>query len=249
MEKNKTTLKLLLPVIATGLGGCASMKSFFAVETKNYRQPPIQNPFEDYRGGRESNENIVLRTKKGDRSIEVELPGRHAEMTDFTIPISPAFKDSHSRGPASAGEAGGLVDETYRERQPSMSDREITSTFQQGSVDQDGNRREIETGLGLQESEDSVPDTDKSYLAQLDHVKQLYKNARYEAALLEVDELIRGYPTDPKLYEMRGTLLDRVGRMDLAIKSWNQALRFDPKNDSLRRFIERKQQKRSLASP
>ena len=99
------------------------------------------------------------------------------------------------------------------------------------------------------ESEDSAPAADYSYLAALDHIKQLYKGARYEAALLEIDELVRAYPTDPKIYEMRGTLLDRLGRGDLAIKSWNQALRFDPGNQSLRRFIERKQQKRSLASP
>jgi len=80
-------------------------------------------------------------------------------------------------------------------------------------------------------------------------VKQLYRVARYEAALLEVDELLVVYPTDSKIHEMRGTLLDRLGRTDLAIRSWNQAIRLNPGNESLRRFVERRANtKRSPAS-
>ena len=64
-----------------------------------------------------------------------------------------------------------------------------------------------------------------------------------------MDDVLKLYQTDPKLYEMRGTLLDRLGKADLAFKSWNQALRFDPANQVLRRFVERKQAGRALASP
>ena len=98
-------------------------------------------------------------------------------------------------------------------------------------------------------SEDSVPASDESYLGALDQVKHLYHAGRFEAGLVEIDGLIRQYPTAPRLHQMRGTLLDRLGQSELALKSWNQALRLDPKNASLRKFIERREQKRSLASP
>lgn len=243
MKRTKTAIIAAVTVLAAGNTGCSTFRSVFALDTNSGRQPPIQNPFGNEYVHNQGRENIVLRTKKGDRSIEVELPGDTANMTDFVVPTSPGFKDE-GRSPAS-GEFGS----EYKDRTPTMTDREITHNFPQALPEDLDARREVEEGLGVVQSEDSVPARDKSYLAALDHVKQLYKGARYEAALLEVDEMLRAYPTDPKLYTMRGTLLDRLGRTELALKSWNQALRFDPKNASLRRFVERKSEQRKLASP
>ncbi|OFZ71827.1 MAG: hypothetical protein A3K03_04375 [Bdellovibrionales bacterium RIFOXYD1_FULL_44_7] len=245
----KSISALIIIEIITGFGtGCASLKSFFAMNPPTAKHAPIQNPFDTYLpDGPGNRENIVLRTKKGDRSIEVELPGSTAQMTDFVVPVSPAFREP-GRGLASDSDGDSYIDESYKERRPSISDREITNTFPQTVAGNEDSRREVETGLGLTPSEDA-PAADLSYLAATDHIKQLYKHARYEAALLELDELIRAYPTDPKLYEMRGTLFERTGRVALAVKSWNQALRLDPSNQSLRNFVERKQQKRSIASP
>ena len=132
---------------------------------------------------------------------------------------------------------------------PTPADRELIAKLPQGLPEDQNKRHAVEQGLGLVPAEDSIPQQQTSYLAQLDHVKQLYRSSRYEAALIETDDLLKQYQTDPKLYEMRGTLLDRIGQPDLALKSWSQALRFDPQNQTLRRFVERKEQKRSLASP
>ena len=232
---------------AVGLAGCASM---LALNNDTRYAKPINNPFGDfYANGRdESPDPIILRTKKGDRSVEVELSRHQQEMTDFVIPISPAFKDTDSnRGPASMSSGG--VDETYKDQEPSLSDREIMATMPQGPAEDESTRREIEAGLGLIPAEDSVPTRDRSYLASLDRIKQLYRSGRYEAALIDADAMIKLFQTDPKLYQMRGTLLDRLGKKDLAMKAWNQALRFDPNNLALRRFIDRRQQSRGLASP
>ena len=237
-------------VLATLCGsGCASMKKVFAVETSASGQSPINNPFNDYAQGSSDKENIILRTKKGDRSIEIEIPGNNAAMTDFVIPVNPAFKDTDPRrGLASGGSSDPESDQSYRDKKPSITDREITAQFPSTVPGQEGELREVETGLGLNETDDVAPAADRSYLAALDHVKQLYKGGRYESGLLELDEMLRAYPTDTKLYQMRGTLLDRVGRSDMALKSWSQALRLDPANQALRRFIERKQKARDLAS-
>ena len=241
---NEELVKILTALMMGALifSGCSSVKTLFAANSQQNQSKPIQNPFGDlYPNGDNNKQNIVLRTKKGDRSVEVELPGGSQDMTDFVVPMSPAFSD-RGRSPASTGDTG--LDETYRERPPSYTDREIASTFPQGTVANDAKRRDIENGLGVVGSENDRPDSDKSYLASIDHVKQLFKSARYEAALMDLDQLVRTYPTDPRVYEMRGTLLDRLGHSDLAMKSWNQALHLDPSNLALKRFVERKEQKR-----
>src|SRR4051812_9168131 len=102
--KNLTALSIL---ILLSSGGCASMKKFFAVsDSQESASGPIFNPFgEQYSaaggGDRGQGQNMILRTKKGDRSIEVELPRVDQGMTDFVIPVNPAFKDG--RAPASDG--------------------------------------------------------------------------------------------------------------------------------------------------
>lgn len=197
----------------------------------------IENPFGDFHLDTEAQkQNIVLRTKKGDRAVEVEFPGGHRTLTEFVVPMSPEFAMDGARAPASQNG----IDNTYVETKPTVADREITEGFPQGSPDQEWKRREIESELGLMKSEDNAPRGDASYLASIDKIKQLYKTGRFEGGLIEVDQLIRLYPTDPKLHEMRGTMLDRLGYIDLAIKSWQQALEFNPNNLSLKKFIERK---------
>lgn len=244
---------LLASLLSVSIGGsgCASVRSALAIDGNAGSSSPIHNPFGEQfagSGGADRSQNMILRTKKGDRSVEIELPRDTQSMTDFTIPISPAFRDTAAhRDPASEGSGG---DGSYTKLPATMADHEITRGFPQGTVGaQDGDRRAIEEGLGLIPTEDSIPNSDQSYLGALDHVKTLYRSGRYEAGLVEIDGLIRQYPTSPKLHVMRGTLLDRVGQSELAIKSWSQALRLEPKNTSLRRFIERREQKRSVASP
>ncbi|MBI3534847.1 MAG: hypothetical protein HY072_05100, partial [Deltaproteobacteria bacterium] len=145
-----------------------------------------------------------------------------------------------------------FTDDRYKERQAGITDREITREFKpamSSDNDKEAKQREIESELGLVPADDTTPEHDKSYLAAVDHIKQLYRKNRHEAALIEIDDLLKLYPSDSKIYAMRGTLLHRIGKLDLALQSWNQALKLEPNNLSLKRFIERKQQKRSLASP
>jgi len=221
---------ILLLTIQTG---CAA----FGIHSRD-KVKPISNPFYNYRQNSAGDPapSMILRTKKGDRSVELEIPEDPAQMSDFVLPVSPAFKE-YNRSLASIEPDG-----TYQHLSPSMSDREITQSFSKSSSENELKRNEIEKGLNLMASaDDTAPsEASSSYLGSLDHVKQLYRSSRYEAALLEVDGLIRIYQMDPKLYEMRGTLLDRLGKNDLAMKSWNQALRFNPSNESLKKFINRK---------
>jgi tetratricopeptide (TPR) repeat protein len=235
----------LIAILAPGATGCSTLGSVFGADAARERaQPPIHNPFPDYYASSEgSRENIILRTKQGDRAVEVELPQGQGQLSDLVVPMSPRFDGG--RAPASDIAPPGPA----ADRAPSIADREITGRLASGTFGREGDRREIEGILGVVPAEDALPERDTSYLAALDQVKQLYRTARYEAALLALDDLLKLYPTDPRLYEMRGTLFDRIGQPDLAIKSWNQALRLEPSNAPLRRYVERKQQRRGLASP
>ena len=40
---------------------------------------------------------------------------------------------------------------------------------------------------------------------------------------------------------MRGTSLDRLGKTELALKSWRQALHLNENNTSLKKFIQHRQ--------
>ena len=240
-NKSNHSIKLFLLLLL--IAGCSNCS------TPSEGIRPIANPFANYKAGPngETGQPMILRTKKGDRSVEVEIPGDSQRLSDFVLPMSPTFKDS-MRSPSSTQDSKvNEIDDSYRNKSPSFSDREITQNLPHGLQEDLGRQKNIEEGLNLAPSEDeSSTEGASSYLAALDRIKQLYRNARYEAALLETDEMIKQFQTDSKLYEMRGTLLSRMGRHELALKSWNQALRFDPKNEALKKFIGRRQLRSSM---
>lgn len=247
----------LTAALMIGFIGCSSMKTALGVHQQNTdANKPISNPFGEFYSAsqKEPGQNIILRTRKGDRSIEVELPKSSQDISDLTVPIALPGGPNSKGGTNSEGD-GGKIDEKYMERKPGFADREIAATItdaqnsQTGMLGDRADRQEIESKLNLVPADNETPMQDKSYLAAIDHVKQLYNLGRFEAALLETDSLVLLYQTDAKIYQMRGTLFDRIGRAELALRSWKQALKLDPRNLSLKKFIERREQNRSVASP
>lgn len=257
---NQKVIRIQIAIVAIGAIGmtsCSSMHSLLAVSDQE-NSKPISNPFYNYRPGPngEQGSPMILRTKKGDRSVEIEIPGDSQNLSDFVLPVSPAFKETRGGRSLASSDGGseetpaGNMDEGYKSRTASPSDHEITRGFSHGSLEDEGRRRDIEQSLNLTPSEDeSPPEGTPSYLAAMDHIKQLYKATRYEAALLETDDMVKQFQTDPRLYEMRGTLLERLGQRELALKSWTQALKLEPKNEKLRRFIDRKQLRSTAGLP
>lgn len=186
------------------------------------RVKPISNPFYSYHPGpKGESPPLVLRSKKGDRSVEIEIPGDTENLSDFVVPVSPAFKDTGNRSPSSVStdqNSSPVSEESFSNHPATSADHEITRSFSQGSPEDEEKRRSIEQGLNLVQNEDETPtEGSQSYLASMDHIKQLYRNNRYEAALLETDDMVKQFQTDPKLYEMRGTLLERLGKESLLL--------------------------------
>ena len=223
-----------LTVSATSCGG---VKSFMAVDSLDDRSKLIANPFGDlYQSPSfEQSAPVVVRSKKGDRAVEVEIPARNSEVSEWVVPVSPQGRS------AASGEAEARTQTNdYGTRRPSSVDREIQRNMPASPAEDVAARRDLESEMGLQAVEEDLPRGDRSYLGALDRVKNLFRERRHEAALLEVEEMMREYPTDPKLHAMRGTLLDRLGYSDLARQSWAQSLKLDPSNEPLPRFLERR---------
>lgn len=231
-----SSTKLYLAVFAMlAMGACASNGGV------SENSKPIDNPFAESRWkDAEQSNNITLRTRRGDQSVEVELPNKYG--SDIAVPMNPRFMTEQQRNNVNG------VDYSYAEQKPTMADREIASTFgTTGSVEDEKRKREIEQSLGLQES-DELPNMDQSYLARVDVIKQLFRGNRQEAALIEIDKMIKDYPTNAKLYEMRGTVLDRLGYKDLALRSWKQSLEFKPNQLALKKIVDRREMQRGVAS-
>ncbi len=200
---------------------------------------PIADPFGDYRGSPgEAGQAVTLRSKQGDRTLEVEIPASGHELGQVQFPML-TQSGSGSRGIASIGGTSPLAARDPKGG-PSFSDREIVKAFPTLGAEEDEKRRQIEGDLGLKAADSDESDSDRSYLASIAIVKDYFRENRFEQALLETDALLRVYPSDPRIYEMRGTLFERLGYGDLAIKSWEQAIHLNPGNLSLQRYLERK---------
>lgn len=233
---------------------CATFRSIFGSSEESPSNKPIADPFGAGGAGASKYQGIVLRGKNPDgQTMEVELPGSDQAISDFVVPVQGSGQWNGStqprggRAPASyhtgTPSDPAQLDDSYRGQESGFSDREITGKLPNANPENEWKRREIEMGLGVVPSDEDAPSQDQSYLAAIDYVKQLFRSGRFEAGLLELDKMVRTYPTDPKIYEMRGTLLDRLGYPDLALKSWDESLRINPKNGSLREYVNRKRKK------
>lgn len=229
--------------------GCSTLKKVFPFGGgTEVTKKPISYPFGDFQNYTQSRyPGIVVREKKtSGGTTEVELPAGDRSITDLSVPLSGIQSGEAKRRPA---QSSSNIDDTYYEQTSGITDHEITETFSKPPVKNEWKQRDIEKKLGLVTKEDLDPQDQKSYLASVDRIKQLFRLGRYEAALIDLDHLVKLYPTAPQLYEMRGTLLSRLGYKDLAIKSWSQALELDPENRSLRNFLAKVKKKAKAREP
>lgn len=235
--KQRIKKQILLLLSTAALTACASVAPYFGVgNAEKEKTAKISNPFNTQL----TEPTTKVRAQKGSDVVEYEIPRSDDQYNSYEMSSTAALSASDS--PFAQAEA------TPQEfRKPTLSDYEIMAKAPKNSLESETDRREIEQGLGL-ESRDEPVESDRSYLAEVDGVKQLFRSSRFEAALLKVDELITLFPNQSQLYVMRGTLLERLGHADLAIKSWKQALRFDANNTRLKRVIEMREKRRGIAS-
>src|SRR5437763_1288560 len=117
--RKASAVSLLFALVVT-LPSCATLHSIFGGTKEVEPSRPIDDPFNGYGAhGEEHPQNVIFRTRKGDRSVEIELPSADHQISDVVVPLTPAFKDQTP--------VQDLIE--TRTRGPSYSDREIASTF------------------------------------------------------------------------------------------------------------------------
>src|SRR5690606_38780580 len=102
------------------------------------------------------NSGMVLRSSKGDRSVEVQLPGESDQVSELKMPMSPG--QFYGEDPQFSPEG---VDLRYSKSRSGMTDREIASTLPSGTPEGRATRAEIESALGLKQT-DETPEMDQS---------------------------------------------------------------------------------------
>jgi tetratricopeptide (TPR) repeat protein len=225
----------LASLLVTFFFSCSSTQSFLGLKNEPDNLPSISNPFSERNAAAD---NTHVRSRVGDQVTELELPRSEGIIESYSLPSQMNTLDT----------VGSSDEESAAKQSPTLSDYEILAKGRQVNHEAESDRREIERELGVRTLESEVPNQRRSILTQIDSIKQLYKNRRFENALVKVDSLIVEIPTLPILYQMRGTLLERLGYADLAIQSWRQALKLEPTNQRLKRLIERRENSRGLAS-
>ena len=212
------------------LASCASPADFFGMRSEPDTLPPISNPF-----GKDATPNLgtKVRSRVGDKFTELELPRGEGVIESYSLP--------------GQNLDGSSVADEDEKTAPTQSDYEILSKVKRTNIAEDADRRAIERELGVRTLDGETPTQRRSVLAQLDRIKQLYRTQRFESALVKIDALLIDVPTLPVLYQMRGTLLERLGHGDLALQSWKQALKLEPANVRLKKLIDRRERNRGLA--
>lgn len=73
----------------------------------------------------------------------------------------------------------------------------------------------------------------KSYLSAMAKIAEMYASHRYELALIEAVDLGQQYPKEARIEAMKGSLYQRIGKLELARESWKKALDLDPSDVSV----------------
>ena len=241
-EQKNLTITLNILLFLAIASGCSTLSDFFATyPNSKYAEKPISNPFRSSSVNKQNHSKMVLRRRSGNEAMELEMSHKDQTFSNMIIPLNDSSISQNDRGVASTQNRS---HQEYDQIEPTPADKEITHQLEEHSEKRRVEQNEIEKQLGLKTSpkwEKNKKNT--SYLAKMDRIKRLFKDQRYEAALIEVDKMIQFYPQDPKLFQMRGSLLERLGYHKLAIRSWKQALDLNPSDKGLKKFLENQTQR------
>ncbi|MEE3121605.1 MAG: tetratricopeptide repeat protein, partial [SAR324 cluster bacterium] len=69
--------------------------------------------------------------------------------------------------------------------------------------------------------------------------REAYQRDNYDSAITAISEAIDVNPFSPQAYEMLGSIYYRLGWNGMALENWQRALRLEPDNDMLRKYIAR----------
>jgi hypothetical protein len=183
----------------------------------------IEYPFaeESKRIGKNQNkEPFRIRSTVGNSEYQIELPGA-ADDYDVQLPLGEMPNSKASAQQKDSELIPNVTDREFEDNMPKMTEPD--------------DRQLVESALGLGEA--NGPRQGPSYTLKLAKINQLYSERQYEIALVEINQLLSYYPTDPRLNKMKGTVLVKMRNFRMAEVAWTRASEFAPSDETLRQAL------------
>lgn len=208
--------------------GCETPRSFksrmaegtisypFVAETKQLGNNGKRSPF-------------VIRSAVGASEYSVEIP-ENGGRYDIAIPLADMSGKIGNSGGFHAGPSSKAVN-------PATTDKELVAALPDVAKRKPEDAAMLDSAFGVGTPEGPVQSP--SYTIGIAKVNQLFREKNFELALIELNNLLAYYPNSPKLLKMKGTLLIKTGNRDLAMRSWQRAYDLVPGDLSLKRSIDR----------
>lgn len=165
-------------------------------------------------------EKFVIRTIAGGTEYVVEIP--HA-ASDYDVEV-----------PIADMENGKLA---YKPKNAQVSDRELIASMPKLSTATEDEKALMDKAFGTGEA--GGPRQAPSYLINIRKINNLYRQNKYEYALIEINNLLAFYPTSAKLYKMKGTVLIKLGNLSLAERAWKRASELAPLDPLIKRGLKK----------
>lgn len=165
-------------------------------------------------------EPFVIRTIAGGTEYIVEIPGAARDF-DVEIPLA-VMKGTNGK---------------ERVNNAQLTDRELVNSMPGLSKATEKERALMDKAFGV--GEKGGPKQAPSYMLGLQKIGRLYKQHKYEFALIEINNLMSYYPTSAKLYKMKGTILVKLRNLRLAERAWVRAAELAPNDPVVRKGLIR----------
>lgn len=172
--------------------------------------------------GNQHDDKFVVRTLAGQTEYVVEIP-QGAQFYDVEIPIAQL----------SGTENGDLK----KIKNPQNTDRELVANLPKLSAATREEQALLDQAFGV--GEPGGPRQAPSYVVGIAKVNDLYRQTKYEYALVEINNMLAFYPTSAQLYKMKGTVLIKLNNFQLAERAWFRGLELAPNDPVLKKGLER----------
>lgn len=224
-------------VLLPFLGGCGSGNWTINIEgrEKTIVVPSSASAQPSYNStGAPPPRRYVVRMSDGNLDWEVELP-EVATGYELRIP----FKNKNQRNLLLEKDGLTSADKdllsALRRSNPDMEEEGVFDEKGRSLTDPKGTQRQSKTAK--KNPSQSAPSRE-SYLLGLEKARQLFKNKKYELALIKLKQLDEQYPNDVTIKSMIGTLWLQLNQPELAREVWEDALKINPKNASIRQALK-----------
>lgn len=172
-------------------------------------------------------EKFVIKSISGGTEYVIEIPDA-GENYDIEIPLAVLQQGKSHENLKNIGSAA-------------QTDREIMGSLPDMSKEAQAKTDFLDKAFGV--GKNTGPQQSPSYTLGLAKISRLFRDHKYEYALIEANNLLSYYPQSPRLHKMKGTIYVKLQNYPLAEKSWIRALGYNPRDKVLRKSISKLQKR------